>query len=140
MRVALVHNVLRGGGHRRMREQVLRLDADVVEFCLEGAYAVTERPRRTRWKPVAERLPRALRPVPRYADHLRLRRAWRSLAADVDRFAPDVVLANSCHITQAPGALLSITRPSVYFCDEPRRVDYEPVSYTHLTLPTTERV
>ncbi len=126
MRVALIHNVLAGGGFRRMREQITRLDAEVVEFCLAGAAHVTGEPRETPYRQWASRAPRAARPPLRYADLFRLRTAWRELSSRVDDWRPDVVLANSCRFLQAPLALLWVAAPTVYFCDEPRRVYYEP--------------
>jgi glycosyltransferase involved in cell wall biosynthesis len=38
----------------------------------------------------------------------------------------DVVFANPCHFLQAPGALLHLSIPSLYFCDEPRALDSDP--------------
>jgi glycosyltransferase involved in cell wall biosynthesis len=68
----------------------------------------------------------ALRPALRYRDLARLLRAWRRLAQRVGDQPPfDVVLAHPCRFLQCPPALRWLAPPGVYFCHEPRRVDYE---------------
>lgn len=126
MRIAVIHNLAAGGAHRRMREQCRRLDAEVVEFTLGDARAFTEHPRRVEWTERAPRLPVALRPVQRYRDLIALRAAWRRLADLVRQDRVDVVFANPCRVLQAPAALIGMSVPTLYFCDEVRRVDHEP--------------
>jgi glycosyltransferase involved in cell wall biosynthesis len=42
------------------------------------------------------------------------------------RAKPTVVFANPCRLVQTPPLRIPPSIPVVYFCDEPRRVDYEP--------------
>lgn len=126
MRVVAVHNLGRGGAHRRLSEQLARLSADVHEVCLGTATPVTTRPIVAEHRPRAPGLPQALRVPVRYTDFVSLLVAWRRAALIVERLKPDAVFANPCRFLQAPAALSWISAPSLYFCDEPRRVDYDP--------------
>jgi glycosyltransferase involved in cell wall biosynthesis len=126
MRIVVIHNLKRGGAWRRLQEQTRRLDGDVLELTLATATPVTENPYVI---PYAERAPvtrRELRPPRRYTDALRLGLAWRHVAQMANRLRPDVIFANPCQFLQAPPILLSHAIPALYFCDEPRRIDYEP--------------
>jgi glycosyltransferase involved in cell wall biosynthesis len=125
LRIALVHNLSAGGARRAMHEHQARLQGEVVEFCLQTAVPVTGAPRVTRFSPVATRVRPALRPLPRHLDLASLVAAWRRLARAVERAECDVVLAHPCQYLQAPAALRWTGARSVYFCHEPRRVDYE---------------
>ncbi len=127
MRVAVVHNVARGGAHRRLAEQVRHLDAEVVEVCLATSRPVTAAPLAIPLAPRAATVPRALRVPLRYADLALLANAWRRAAAAVRDARADVVYVNPCQVLQCPPLLLARgLPPSLYFCDEPRRVDHEP--------------
>lgn len=126
MRVAAVHNLAPGGAHRRLREQLARIDAEVIEVCLATATPVTARPHLIAYRPRAPRLARAVRAPVRYLDLAGLVAAWRWAAEVVNALAPDVVYANPCRFLQAPAGLCWISPPSLYFCDEPRRVDHDP--------------
>jgi glycosyltransferase involved in cell wall biosynthesis len=128
VRVAVIHNLPRGGAHRTMQEQLRLLDADVHEWCLAGATPVTASPNVVPLARIADRLAPPLRPLPRYLDLITLTLAWRRVAREVNRLGVDVVLAHPCRYLQAPPALRWITAPSVYFCHETRRVDYEPAA------------
>jgi glycosyltransferase involved in cell wall biosynthesis len=125
LRIALVHNLAAGGARRAMHEQQLRLHGEVVEFCLQTAVPVTAGARVTPFAPRATRVRPALRPLPRHLDLAALVSAWRGLARALDSAKCDVVLAHPCQYLQAPLALRWTGPPSVYFCHEPRRVDYE---------------
>jgi glycosyltransferase involved in cell wall biosynthesis len=125
MRVAVIHNLPPGGAHRRLSEQIARFDADVVEVCLSTAIPIREDAHVVEFHPSAPRVPRALRVPIRYADFLALLRAWRRIAAQIRDLGANVVYANPCRYLQAPAALLGQLPRSLYFCDEPRRVDYE---------------
>jgi glycosyltransferase involved in cell wall biosynthesis len=126
VRVAVVHNVARGGAHRRLAEQVHHLDAEVVEICLATSRPVTGTPLRIPLAPRAATVPRALRVPLRYADLALLANAWRRAAAAVRDARADVVYVNPCQVLQCPPLLLARgLPPSLYFCDEPRRVDHE---------------
>ena len=52
--------------------------------------------------------------------------AWRTAAGLAETSGADVLLAHPCQYLQAPPALALADLPSVYFCHEPRRIDYEP--------------
>ncbi len=65
LRVALVHNLARGGARRAMDEHRMRLGDELTEFCLQTATPVTEHPRIQPFTPLAERSAAGLRPVPR---------------------------------------------------------------------------
>jgi glycosyltransferase involved in cell wall biosynthesis len=108
-----------------MHEHQLRLQGETLEFCLQTATPVTATAHVAQFARSAERLPPALRPLPRHLDLAALIRAWRRLAQAVNRAQCDVVLAHPCQYLQAPLALRWLTASSVYFCHEPRRVDYE---------------
>ncbi len=128
MRVAVVHNLQRGGARRRLAVHVAQMDAEVREFCLSTAAPLTSDPDLVPYSEQAERVHRLARPPVRYWDLAVLERAWRQVARRVDAWSPDVVYANPCQFQQAPGALAHLRAPSVYYCDEPRRVDYEPAA------------
>jgi glycosyltransferase involved in cell wall biosynthesis len=123
-RVALVHNLSPGGARRAMHEHQLRL-GELREFCLQTSTAVTADPRVVPFRPLAERVRPALRPPLRHRDLIALVLAWRALAEEVNRSGSEVVLVHPCRFLQAPTALRWFTAPSVYFCHEHRRVDYE---------------
>jgi glycosyltransferase involved in cell wall biosynthesis len=126
MRVAVVHNLSAGGAWRRMRNQVRNLDADTVEVCLSTATPISASPVVVPLARYSERLPRALRPPAHYLDLLNLESAWQRATAHLQRLDPDVVFLNPCRFLQAPPIRVQDVAPVVYFCDEPRRVDYEP--------------
>jgi hypothetical protein len=134
IRVALVHNLSPGGARRAMHEHQLRLGDGLTEFCLQTAAAVTADPCIVPFTPFAERVRPLLRPVPRHLDLIALVRAWRALAREVNRSGSEVVLVHPCQFLQAPTALRWLTAPSVYFCHEPRRVDYEQDAAARLGL------
>jgi glycosyltransferase involved in cell wall biosynthesis len=125
LRVALIHNLSSGGARRTMHEHQLRLGEEVTEYCLQTATPVTPDAQVVSFVPLADRVRPLLRPVPRHVDLLLLSRAWRATAEAVNRSASDVVLVHPCQFLQAPTAMRWLTAPSVYFCHEPRRVDYE---------------
>ncbi len=136
MRVAVMHNLPAGGARRRLVGQIQAMDVDVVEVCLGTAEPITERPVVVPYEPLAPRTRPAWRPPLRYADAARLVRAWRAAGSAVVRSEADVIYANPCQYLQAPAGLLFVSQPSVYFCDEPRRIDYEPEAKASVN-PTT---
>jgi glycosyltransferase involved in cell wall biosynthesis len=139
LRVALVHNLSRGGARRAMHEHELRLGDRLTEFCLQTSAPVTADARIVPFAPLAERMHPVLRPVPRHVDLIALVRAWRELARAVNRSASDVVLVHPCQFLQAPTALRWFRSPSVYFCHEPRRVDYEEAAAARVN-PATRHI
>jgi glycosyltransferase involved in cell wall biosynthesis len=126
MRVAVVHNLRAGGAHRRLSEQVARLRADVAEICLATADPVTPDPIVVPHSPLAPRVARPLRPPLRYLDLRALRASWKKAGEATRYVGAEVLYANPCRFLQAPPILVDELAPSVYFCDEPRRVDVEP--------------
>jgi glycosyltransferase involved in cell wall biosynthesis len=126
MRVAVVHNLRRGGALRRLEGQLAELDADVREFMLSTGVSVTDDPVVVRHEEAATRAPRLLRPPVRYVDLVRLERSWAAMAGPLADWRPDVVFANPCHaLLGAPPVLSRLGSSTVYYCDEARRVDYE---------------
>jgi glycosyltransferase involved in cell wall biosynthesis len=154
VRIAVVHNLRAGGAARRLSGMVAALHArpevTLRQFTLSGAVDVTHvlpepdlpdaagrreltgvrhtpvRHATVRHGPVADAAPRWLRPPLRYTDFIRLERAWRALAGVVEDWRPDAVFVNPCGLSHAaPAALRWLAAPSVLYCDEPRRVDYE---------------
>jgi len=124
--VAIVHNLLPGGALRRLREQLRYLGSAVIEVTLEGASALTDDPRIIPLRERAPHAPRVVRPPLRYLDLVTLVRAWCRAGRLIDQLGVNAVFANPCRFLQAPPALALTRAPSVYFCDEPRRVDHEP--------------
>jgi glycosyltransferase involved in cell wall biosynthesis len=125
MRVAVVHNLQAGGAHRRLTEQAKALPDSTVEVCPTGALPITSDALVVPLRVAAPRVPRVLRPALRYLDLVLLLRAWRQAERLIASLRVDVVFANPCQYLQAPAALLWTRQPTLYFCDEPRRVDYE---------------
>ena len=125
LRVALMHNLTRGGAWRTMQEHAMRTDFETLEFCLQSATPVTATAQVVPFASRAGNVRPLLRPVPRHLDLARLIKAWRDLAVAVNGAECDIVLAHPCQFLQAPLALRWTSPRSVYFCHEPRRVDYE---------------
>lgn len=125
LRVAIIHNLKRGGARRTLAEHLPYFTVDCREFFLATADPVSSDAESFSLELEAPKRPAALRPPLRYLDLARITRAWDELAAAVEAFAPDVVLAHPCQFLQAPSSLRSLRVPSVYFCHEPRRVDHD---------------
>ncbi len=128
LHVVLVHNVAEGGAHRRMVEQLRELDSRVTvqECVLQGAAPVTEDPIVVPLDERAGSAPGWRRPVSRYVDLLRLMVAYRRLARVVLRAGCDVIWLNPCRRIQTPWLGSRLARRCYYYCDEPRRIDYDP--------------
>lgn len=128
MRVAFVHNLRGGGARRTMAEHIRRLDAEVHEICLATATPVTTAAAVVPLTVLAPNLPEPLRPPARYRDLAAILTAWRRAANRVSALEPDVVVAHPCQFLQCPPAIARLRAPTVYFCHEYRRVDYEPAA------------
>lgn len=128
MRIGVIHNLLPGGAHRRLGEQLTHFKADVVEVCLSSAQPIRSDAHVIGFHAAAPDARRALRPPLRYLDLAALVTAWQRAARLLRRHGVDVVYANPCRYLQAPAGLLANLPPSLYFCDEPRRVDHDPVA------------
>jgi glycosyltransferase involved in cell wall biosynthesis len=62
----------------------------------------------------------------RSADLLRLETVQRQVASQIDEGDYDVVFVHNCQFSQSPGLLKFLQTPSVYYCQEPPRLLYEP--------------
>ena len=125
MRIALVHNLAPGGALRTVAAQLPHL-GDVVEVCLGTATPVSAGAQVVPFAPRAPRVAAPLRPILRHTDLVALLGAWRAATQRARAARADVLLAHPCRYLQAPPALALADLPSVYFCHEPRRIDYEP--------------
>jgi glycosyltransferase involved in cell wall biosynthesis len=137
LRIGVIHNLKRGGAWRRLAAQIEHLDEDVVEICPTTAEPVTDRPLTVPLRLRAAAASRLCRPLLRYADQRQLETAWREIAVMVGTLDVDVVYANPCSTLQTPPALCHGLPPTVYFCDEPRRVDHDPGAMTSRSQLTT---
>lgn len=126
MRIAVIHNLSRGGAHRRLAEQVAALDTEVVEFTTSTAVPVTARPYVVPLTITAPGLPPALRPPQRLLDLRRLTAAWRTLGELAARDGADAAFVNPDSVLRGSVPLDLGGTPVVRYCDEPRRIDYEP--------------
>ena len=136
MRVAVVHNLTNGGAHRRLAEQVAALEAEVVEFTTSRAVPVTARPYVVPLKLVAPTLPPVLRPLQRHRDLRTLQDVWRVLGALAERDGADVIFANPDSVLRGAVPLGKRAAPVIRYCDEPRRIDYEPALRSSLNPRT----
>jgi glycosyltransferase involved in cell wall biosynthesis len=102
------------------------MTSDVVEVCLETATPITPDAIVVALRQRAPTRSRYLRPPLRYLDLTTLVNAWRRAAGTIRRTGADVVFLNPCRYLQGPPVALAPIPPSLYFCDETRRVDTEP--------------
>ena len=136
--IAVIHNLLTGGARRRLSNQLSCFAEPFTEMCLESAAPITDDAIVVPFSRRSPRLMRGLRPPARYIDLLALELAWRRLSARLSELAPDAIYINPCQYLQAPPLDARILSRALYFCDEVRRVDYEPdaaASRSHLTRP-----
>lgn len=136
MKVAVVHNLTAGGAHRRLSEQVAALDAEVVEVTTTLAEPVTARPYLVPLDLRASRLPAAVRPPMRHLDLRRLAAAWLRIGSLARRTGADVVYANPDSVLRGAMPCGPQDAPLLRYCDEPRRVDYEPQVQSELRRST----
>ncbi|GAA3301716.1 glycosyltransferase [Dactylosporangium vinaceum] len=126
MRVAVIHNLIGGGAHRRLAQQVAALDADVVEVTTSFAEPVTARPYVIPFEPRAQHRPALTRPAFRHLDLQRLAAAWTKIGELTRRCGADVVYANPDSALRGALPCGPLPVPVLRYCDEPRRIDYEP--------------
>ena len=124
MRIAVVHDLPPGGARRRVAGHGQHLQGTVREFTLETAVPVTGDATVVGYQRRAEDAWPGIRPLLRYTDLAHLRSAWCQLAQKVQAWRPDVIYANPCRYLQS-STLGDVGVPVVYYCDEPRRIDYE---------------
>ena len=139
MRIALYHNLPSGGAKRSLYEMMKRLcqrhAIDVYtlstadhDFCdvrlLSQRYQVLQfKPARLFRSPFGR-----LNQWQRWRDLRRLDVLAQRVAREVDVRQYDVVFAHPCMWTQAPLVLSHLRTPSVYYCQEPPRLLYDPSS------------
>lgn len=139
MKIAIYHNLPSGGGKRALFEITRRLAAryEIDVFTLSTAnhdfcdlrpycrqYLVSPFQPLPLARPPIGRLNQGIRS----ADLLRLERAQRQIAAQIDAGGYDVAFVHNCQFSQSPGLLKFLRTPSVYYCGEPPRQLYEPLA------------
>jgi glycosyltransferase involved in cell wall biosynthesis len=137
VRIAIYHNLPSGGGKRALYEltrhfteghilDIYTLSTSDHEFCDLRPYSHSYQVFPFTPFPLANspfgRLNQGIRAV----DLLRLRRIQRSIAQKIDRINYDVVFVHHCRFGQSPSLLKFLKTPSVYYCQEPPRLLYEP--------------
>lgn len=77
----------------------------------------------------------------RVIDLLRLKHLQREIAEQIDRGRYDVVFVHHCRFGQSPSLLQFLKTPSVYYCQEPPRLLYEPqVPRPYLDFTRLQRI
>ena len=123
VQIAVVHNLPPGGARRRLASQIGHFSTSIKEVCLSTATPITADAIVIECSRRAQRYPRILRPPLRYVDLAALQRAWHRVAEVIGTMGADVLYLNPCRYLQAPPILDGPLPRSLYFCDEPRRVD-----------------
>ncbi len=138
MRIAIYHNLPSGGAKRTLYESARRLalrhQVDVYTLSSADHSFGDLRPCVASHR-IYEFQPRPLLDSPwgrlnqglRLADLAQLRRLGRSVASDLRAGGYDVAFVHACQFEKAPSVLAYLgDLPSVYYCQEPLRVLYEP--------------
>ena len=139
MNIAIYHNLPSGGGKRALYELTRRLAARHGiyvytlstadhEFCDLRPHCDQHIVFPFRTLPLARRPFGRLNQGIRSADLLRLDTLQRRIAAQIDQGGHDVVFVHNCRFSQSPGLLKFLRTPSVYYCQEPPRLLYEPLA------------
>jgi glycosyltransferase involved in cell wall biosynthesis len=136
MKVVLVHNQQLGGAHRRIAAQLEHLGIPVTEVTFTGAAPVTDDAVIVPLTRLEDGPNRLIRPVTRYLDLLSLMRGYHTMDRVLHELSPDVVWMNPCRYLQSMWLSDDLARRSVFYCDEPRRIDYE-APLRKSTRPTT---
>jgi len=152
MRIAIYHNLPSGGAKRALYELSRRLvrtcDIDVYtlscadhEFCDLRPYSKEHIVFPFEPWPLVRRPFGRLNQGIRTLDLFRLGALQRQVASKIDAGGYDVVLVNHCLYERAP-SLLRLTRtPTVYYCQEPPRLFYEPqIPRPYLRLSRLQRL
>jgi glycosyltransferase involved in cell wall biosynthesis len=137
MRIAIYHNLPSGGGKRALFEMVRRLASNhtldcYTLSCAEHAFGDIRPFCNQHYVYPFAALPLARRPFGRVnqgirsVDLLRLRALQRRIAAQIDQGGYDAVFVHICQFGQSPAVLQFLRTPSVYYCQEPPRLLYEP--------------
>lgn len=125
MKIVLVHNLQFGGAYRRVSEQVRAMEVPVIEVTLAGAELVTEDPVIIPLRHRGATAHPALRPLTRHIDFVNLLHSYRKLHAQVRALEPDVIWVNTCRFLNCVWLPPDLAAKAVYYCDEPRRYDFE---------------
>lgn len=151
MRIAMYESLPSGGAKRAAFELTRALTAHghVVDHWSTTAANTTFLPLET----VTERQARYPYPQPRRipspipglhgyvstateSEHLRrIARVSRRMAADIDRAGYDFVFAHHCLMSHGPYVLAFLRTPSVYYCQEPNRMFYDPPEALERAIP-----
>jgi len=137
MNLAIYHNLPSGGGKRALFEMTRRLadrhKIDVYTLSTADHEFCDLRPHCRRHVILPfDPLPLATSPLGRFnqgirsVDLLRLCALQRIIAAQIDAAHYDVVFVHNCQYGQSPSLLQYLRTPSVYYCQEPPRLVYEP--------------
>jgi glycosyltransferase involved in cell wall biosynthesis len=136
VRIAIFHNLMSGGAKRTLMESTRRLaqrhEVDAYTLsCSEHEFAdIRPFVGQHRVYPFAP-LPLLRSPFGRLnqavrcGDLVRLGSLARAIARDIDAGAYDVAFVHPCQFEQGSSVLRHLCTPSVYYCQEPRRVLYE---------------
>lgn len=142
MRIALYDNLGSGGSKREAFElsRALSLGGHVVDLWTTSAADVeflpmtdvTRHRYRYDWpqvRPLPPRLPglRKYLAAAALIEQLRaVARTAKLIAADIDQQGYDFVFVHHCQPVQGPYLLRFLRTPSVYYCNEPMRIFYDP--------------
>jgi glycosyltransferase involved in cell wall biosynthesis len=136
VKIALVHGLERGGAHRRVASQLPFVDGSVVEVTFSTAAPFTDDAVIIPLRSISTHLPRAFKPIGRYVDLMLTVSAHYQLASTVRRLGVEVVWSNPSAAIRGSAAVWKCGAPVVYYCDEPRRVDYEAQAKATLNKAT----
>jgi phosphatidylinositol alpha-1,6-mannosyltransferase len=125
MKITVLHNLPPGGARRRLASQLSYMNGEIIEICPQTATPITPDAAIVPLRQLAPRMSRVLRPPLRYGDLVGLELAWRDASVRLREVGADVIYLNPDRYVGAPPLLTDRLPPVLYFCDEPRRVDYE---------------
>lgn len=133
----MYHNLPSGGGKRALFEMTRRLaDRHEIsifslstadhEFCDLRPYCAGHTVDSFQPLPLARRPFGRINQAIRVLDLARLARLERQMASRIDRGGYDLVFVHNCQFSVAPAILRFSGTPTVYYCQEPPRLAYEP--------------
>jgi len=137
VKIAIYHNLPSGGAKRALYEMTRRLaeryTLDVYtlstaehDFCDLRTFAMQHEIVPFKPLPLARSPFGRLNQGIRALDLLRLRRVQREIAHRIDGAGYDCVFVHHCRYGQSPSLLQFTKTPSIYYCQEPPRLLYEP--------------
>jgi glycosyltransferase involved in cell wall biosynthesis len=129
MKIAIYHNLPSGGAKRALYEYVIRLKN---KHKLDLYIPSTANEDFLDLRPHVGNVytyPLKFRSIPLFAKGINilfnLKDLERRIAQDIDSRGYDLVFVNHCQFIQSPYVLRFLKTPTVYYCQEPRRVSYE---------------